>query len=346
MAGGLLHYSGLVTKTRAMQGRLLSREVLGELAEYERVEDFIGFLKEAGGYASVYAGHEEVSHRGQVETFIHNSLYADYMRLYQFADRSQREGLDLIFFRYEVNVLKRSFANAFQKGGSSDPVAFPVFFDRHSGYDTAAVMRAKTLPELRMALLGTRYERLFEELSAKAGENYGVWAAGLDVYYYQRAWKQKDTLADRGMRQIFTRILGTEIDWMNIFWMYRAKKFFGMKPVDIYAESIPVFYKLKPVEYRRLLETESIEEFLALLGQCAYFKEKEAVVKLGDEITFRRIMERTYAGLCRSKPMSIAPVLCYLYEKENEIDALTTILEGIRYQVSPKDIRDLVLVAE
>lgn len=42
--------------------------------------------------------------------------------------------------------------------------------------------------------------------------------------------------------------------------------------------------------------------------------------------------------------MSIAPVLQYFYDKEHEIDMLTTILEGVRYQIPAKEIQELVLV--
>ena len=47
MSGGLLKYSGLVTKTKAMHGRLLEREELLGLSESENVEDLKADLKRA-----------------------------------------------------------------------------------------------------------------------------------------------------------------------------------------------------------------------------------------------------------------------------------------------------------
>ena len=67
MSGGLLKYSGLVTKTKAMHGRLLEREELLGLSESENVEELISFLKESDAYAPVYESHEEIHHRAQVE---------------------------------------------------------------------------------------------------------------------------------------------------------------------------------------------------------------------------------------------------------------------------------------
>ena len=46
MAGGLLEYSGLVTKTKAMRARLLGADDYTAISEYESVTDFIAFLRE------------------------------------------------------------------------------------------------------------------------------------------------------------------------------------------------------------------------------------------------------------------------------------------------------------
>ena len=81
MAGGLLEYSGLVTKTKAMRARLLGADDYTAISEYESVTDFIAFLREQPAYAPVFERHREVAHRGQVEAVIRDSLYMDYCKL-------------------------------------------------------------------------------------------------------------------------------------------------------------------------------------------------------------------------------------------------------------------------
>ena len=70
MAGGLLEYSGLVTKTKAMRARLLEADDYAVISEYESVTDFIAFLREQPAYAPVFERHGEVAHRGQAEAVI------------------------------------------------------------------------------------------------------------------------------------------------------------------------------------------------------------------------------------------------------------------------------------
>ena len=63
-----------------------------------------------------------------------------------------------------------------------------------------------------------------------------------------------------------------------------------------------------------------------------------------DEISYRKVIEDTYARVTRKYPVSMAPVMKYIHEKEMEIGRLTTIIEGIRYQVAPRDIKDFILI--
>ena len=95
MAGGLLQYSGLVTKTRAMKSRLLKREDFERITEFQTVQETIGFLREQESYGRIYGGHEEIQHRGQVEALIHHSIEEDYQKLYQFGNGKQRKALKL-----------------------------------------------------------------------------------------------------------------------------------------------------------------------------------------------------------------------------------------------------------
>lgn len=344
MSGGLLAYSGLVTKTKAMHGGLLKREDIIRLSEYETVEEFISFLREYGSYAPIYQSHEEIAHRAQVEAVIDDTLYSDYGKLYRFASGEQRRGLEIVFLRYEVNILKRCLEYACQGGREQNFSYLNLFFDSHAGFDTAAVTGAENMPELVQALAGTRYEGFMKRLQENTAMTYADYAVQLDIFYYKTAWRMKGKLKDAGMQEIVTRILGTEIDWLNIMWMYRSKRFFGRGQTEIYADIIPITYRLKKTELKRLLGAEGVDEFIAVLAETSYFSGKDAEVKLGDEITFRRMRDRTYEKVCRKYPMSLAPVLKYLYDKENEIDILTTILEGVRYQIPAREIQELVLI--
>lgn len=57
---------------------------------------------------------------------------------------------------------------------------------------------------------------------------------------------------------------------------------------------IPVSYRLRSAETKRLLETETAEQFVEFVRQTAYFRGKQAVLEPEDELTWERVMIRTY----------------------------------------------------
>lgn len=175
----------------------------------------------------------------------------------------------------------------------------------------------------------------FEEMPSQA-----------DASYFARAWKEIGELPDKQMKKILREIFGTQIDWLNILWIYRARHFFHQEPEAAGEMIIPVSYKLKKEECQRLLEVGQMEEFQQILENTVYYKGKDALVKLQDEISYHYVMGKMYRRICRKYPFSIAPVLFYFYEKEQEIQHLTTALEGIRYQLPREDIREMILLHE
>lgn len=344
MAGELLSYSGLVTKTKAMHSRLLSDEQLKALSECANVEEIIGFLRGYEGYAAIYQSHEEIVHRAQVEAVIDDSLYSDYGKLYRFAGMTQRRALEIIFLRYEISVLKECLEYVYRNECSSNLAYLNLFFAQHAGFDTQSITAADNLDSFVQALSGTGYEAVFRNLMETNRPDYVTAAVALDVAYYCMAWKKKDKLTDEKTKRILTQILGTEIDWQNIMCIYRSKRFYGRKWEEIYADMIPITYRLKKDDVKAMLDAENAEAFVRILSRTTYFTEKDAVINLGDEVTFQRIMQKTYKQICRKYPMSLASSLYYLYEKENEIERLTTILEGVRYRVPAQEIQEIVLL--
>lgn len=273
MAGGLLEYSGLVTKTRAMKERLLGREDFERISEFQTVEETICFLREQESYGRIYGGHEEIQHRGQVEALIHHSIQEDYRKLYRFANANQRRALKLFFEQFRLE----------------DP------------------------------------------------------ALAIETSYFARVWKEIDTFPDRRTRYVLREVFGTQSDWLNIMWIYRGKQFFHQNPQELSKMLIPVRYKLKKETFCQLLEAEQTEDFPGILAKTAYFFGREALVKLQDEISYRNVMEKMYARLCKKYLSSMAPIYFYFYQKDQEIQNLTAALEGIRYQLPAKDIRELIL---
>lgn len=68
---GLLSYSGLTTKIRAMQSHLLNDQNFREIVELESVPQAVSYLKQHKGYEDLFEGYNEADlHRGQIEKML------------------------------------------------------------------------------------------------------------------------------------------------------------------------------------------------------------------------------------------------------------------------------------
>ena len=147
-------------------------------------------------------------------------------------------------------------------------------------------------------------------------------------------WKaRKKTLKGLELK-IFTRDCGTKIDLINLQWIYRAKKYYNMDSIQIYAFIIPVYFHIKLPEIKTLIESESLDEFMELLRKTYYGRRQP----LDDAFTIERMytdcLSRLYSTDRREHPYSIASINSYLFQKEEELRKLTTALECIRYGLS------------
>ena len=74
--GSLLSYSGLSTKVRAMQSKLIKEVQYQEIAQMPSVTAIVSYLKKQPGFQDLWADLDENSlHRGDIERLLTHTIY-------------------------------------------------------------------------------------------------------------------------------------------------------------------------------------------------------------------------------------------------------------------------------
>lgn len=158
--GSVLSYSGLSTKIRAMQSRLVTDEQLEEIVQLPNVPQVTAYLKRTPEYQNVWSGLDENDlHRGQIEKLLKKSIFLNFSRLYHFANQEQRTFLSLYSRRYEIRVLKEIMTNLFDHR-DTDPVdisPYRDFFRHHSKLDIDRLAACTNMDEFIAALKGNDF---------------------------------------------------------------------------------------------------------------------------------------------------------------------------------------------
>lgn len=342
--GNVLAYSGIVTKVRSMEARLLTQKDFEAISNMRSVPEIVAFLIGNSTYGEVLEKLEpELVHRGNIEKLLELSLYQDYTKIYRFCSLEQRRFLRLYLKRYEVELINyclRIVINHYQE--PFDLEYKKPFFDRYSKISIDMLVRARTTDELIEKLRDTEYYETLRKLRDGHEVTLFDYDLALNLYYFTSLWYDRKKVLKRKELEIFTRDCGVKINLLNLQWIYRAKKYFRLTPADIYALLIPIHYKISTELIRELVEAETPEAFLERAARTPYGRKYE----LGGEYTVEKMyadcLRQLYTADRRSDPYSIASVNTYLFMKEQELEKLTTAIECVRYGVSPGETLEYV----
>lgn len=341
--GNLLTYSGITTKIKAMESRLLTLEDYQHISQLESTAEFISYLKQQSSYKDIFANSDERSlHRGQIEPILSTALYLEFEKVYRFATQEQRSILSFVFFRYEVNILKSCLQQVFQEQKAFDLSLFAPFFNQHSKLKVEALSTSNSIDEFVTHLQGSEYYSFFMRMRNNGMDSLYDLEAQLDIYYFQKVWKLKNRLLKGRALKSITKLIGSRIDLLNIMWIYRSKKFYDVDMGKIYATIIPCNYKLKKVQLTKLVESANVEEFTSILSTTFYQPIAEKLDPKTIETMYEQSIRHIYQKTKQKEPYSMVPILCFLHEKEQEIDRLTTALECIRYRLEPEEILNFI----
>lgn len=337
---GLLSFSGVVTKVRAMQGRFFDEEDFKEIVSLPDVPSVAACLKKNPNYERALGNVDEHAlHRGQLEYYLRNTILEDFQKIYHFSNPEQRSFLKRYARRYEVRYLKSILVPIIQGGDHEKGMdLFDPYFSKYSDVDIGKVSEAHNIVEFIEALKGSPYyETMARVYKANPKATLFEYETQLDLFHFSTIWKDKKEIAGKEGEPILTKFYGTKFDLLNLWYIVRAKKYYHMDNVSIYALTIPVLYKLKKSEIRALVEAESDSDIQSALKQTYYGK-------LHPDLTADNL-QYMYTKICRDEiqkgadkdPYSIAALYQYLYLKEHEVYRLTTALECVRYGMKPEE---------
>ena len=209
------------------------------------------------------------------------------------------------------------------------------FFDRYSQISIEKLITSRTTDELVENLRDTEYYAPLKRLKDAQDVTLYDYNLTLDLYYFTSTWKEQKKVLKKADLELFMRDRGSKIDLLNLQWIYRAKKYYNMKPADIYLLLIPIHYKLSTDQVKEMVDAPGLEEFENAVSRTYYAHHYNLRKDLTIEQMYADCLHHLYKIDRRRNPYSIAPINTYLFLKEEEIKKLTTAMECVRYSLTP-----------
>lgn len=340
---GLIAYGGVVTKIRAMQGHLLSDEDFRTFSAFPDVQTLTTSLREHPGYRNALSRlGSHGNHREPLEMRITDALLYDYVSIYRFSGGELRTFLRYYARRFEVQFIKSMMTRAAVLD-KDDEIPLPhsvtdrkVFYDNYTCLDFDRLTTASSIEDILTALTGTPYQAPLQRAAEREDADMFHYETALDLFYFSELWKSRKDIGGSD-EDILTDFLGTRADLLNMWQIHRARTWYRMDPVDIYAVTLPMLHRLTRNSIRDMVEAPSPEDFEAALKDTWYARRYPALSSETLPYMYTAINRTMIRQAAHRAPYSIATPYYYLYSREHEIYRLTSLIECLRYSLPPEE---------
>lgn len=339
----MLKYGDLATKIRVMKGRMLTEDDYDNMMKKTSVRDVALYLKNQTYYNKDLDELDENDvHRGRLEVLLYRSAVRDALKIAKHLNGKEKKIYRYIYRKQEVEDIKKMLRTLAMGRELTSLDRATLFVSRYSKIDFNVSLEAKNINQLVESLRKTNFYPLLNPLIDKNGKiNIFTAEMLLDEYYYQKSMKQVRKMASEKDKELLEEMFGLEIDFKNIFWILRAKKFYKLPKEMIHRYIIPFFYKVRKEVLDTMIDTNDLDHLYKLIAETFYARTIDfSQDKV--EYQFLTYMQKIQQRRMRNESFSIAPIIGYMYLKELEVLNITNIIEGIRYGLQQDEIESFL----
>ncbi len=336
----------VLAKARAKYGKRLKEKDYRNLLECKSVTEIAAYLKANTAYHDVLTGVNEYDiHRGQLEVLIKQKLFYNLSSFVRYELSVGEQLADYVIARTEIEEILDALMLMTAGRQEEYSQAAPLFLSKHTKIHMEQFASIKNYGEFLEALGNSVYRRLLAPYEPKPGEPVDVFAVENELYSYLFSHVQDiiDHRVKGKTKKEVKELFQGYIDLENYARIIRMKRRFRAQPEFIEKNLLP-FGSLKPKQLSALVHAETANQAAAVFRTTSRGKkvanvEYNFVDELAQRIKF--ISGKHYIHFSSHPPVVL---LSYIFLADTEVHNITTIVEGIRYQVPVDDIKKLLIL--
>ena len=341
--------NALYAKCRAMFGKRLTQHDIDTLLNSRSLAEIAVYLKTNTRYASALANVDErITHRGQLETELNRMLFKQFETLCSYELSVGEHLADFVLYRMEL----KQYLVFLQYLDSGHPQEYlftlPYFFEKHTDVDLMGLSELRTFPEFLEHIKKSIFYDALKTLSYDG--NRFDYALAENLMYsklYDTAIASCKKHYSGSAQQELLDLLGTEIELHNVMAAYRLKKYYNASPEAVMPMIYPYHSRISRRVMKDIVNAETAEDVLDIfLKRTPYRREinLELIKRHHIDNVFRELRyKRAHHYMHFSTNPSVV-LLSYMTLTETELTEIITIIEGVRYGLTPERISDLIVM--
>jgi len=353
MAGPLGKYAFIAAKLRTRLSKILDADFLERLIRAHSLVEAIQLLRDTD-FSQVDVIYEKTGDlkMGELELFKQEvELFEEVIR---YVSGDVADLCQALLMRYEIdnlkNILRLWFDRVVRKRGIEEASSYiyreKIIHDIH----VEQLLNAEDIENLPEILHDTPYGLLVLENSEQIKLKNSLFSLeiALDKYYYKQLL-QRVSLLSAGDAGIANRLIGVEIDMLNINWIVRYKTLYNLSLEDTFSYIIPFGHSLNQGMLGAAFKSEDVTDIISDFVKKKYANLSPLLKVQGAEVPSRlvlierlleEIMKYEVQRVLMGNPFTIGIILAYFVLKKWEIKKVMTILNAKLYGIDAERIKN------
>lgn len=337
--------ASVAAKARTLKGRMLPDDFFWHLLfnchSMSEIARQLSYSESYGQYLKHISSSDV--HRQELEAIL--SMVPLY-EAYRFRNYLSGRRWDLVKawkLRYDVDILKSLLRSVLGNMSPREAIKEKIRAIPDLSFPAGELLETRSFDDVLAVLKDTPY---FDVLSDPIDNMIRRGSTSFPVEMALDSFVIKSFLdvlnrVGRSEKKQLVRLFGNRVDMMNIYWLYRSRVFFDLKPEEVLTRLVPFHYRLSRKTLNRLVFSSFPDEFMKILEPTPYasiFQYPSEAEKGEAELIIERNLKRFQWNECmrtfRMGVPGIHTVMAYLYLRELEVADLITIIEDVRYDLS------------
>lgn len=335
--------NAVTAKSRAIYGKLLTRDDYTSLLHKNSVGAVAGALKTRPLYAEAFADINEAAiHRAQAEHLIERSVFDNYMRVARFSAAGKNSIMSFYIRQIEAEQLIKAVIAIVSGSQESYMFSFPEYVTEHICFDPIRVASAKDLSSLADILAGTPYRRPLTDMLRADSPDINRIITAVNVCYIKWAFDRINESSSGKTRQLLKDFFLRKTDADNLLMCLRTVSAFGLDADRINELLIP---------YHKRLRQKDIDEALKLPDPVPalldmFVSERIATAQVSDipEINVSASDYRYFRHRLAVSSGETESLYSLMILLRTESTNLFRIIEGIRYGLPPEETEKYLIM--
>ena len=334
-------YNAVIAKAKAKYGKRIRQKDYEALVKCRSVSEVVQYLKSYTYYRTFLGKVGKDVHRGNLEKVLRENLFESFLSLCRYHN-AYSPVTEYILRSTEINELNQ-FITLLSIGKPQEYIfSLSVYFNKLTEIDLEMLSKVRGHSDLIEAVKGTIYEEVIRKNKPIHGEyDLSAIADQLLIAVILEFSRDISEIKNKKEKEEILSLFRTLADYQNYSRVMRMKRYYHMNNEAVKTHLLP-FGTFVGKKLDQILMKESYEDVrAAFLNTSVGKKAKE--IDIDSEMAIQGRYEKCRQLLYFSTNPEVV-LLAYYIVCETELKNIITIIEGVRYSIDPKSIKEMLIL--